>query len=537
MTADVSDTAVEIYKDATCLPVFCPVPRRPGKGGVFDKEKRLIRSTLLLRHNFPSGVKPVDRPDLEHDPAVKTERIVREGTIGETESWLKGRYIFGGYFFYHYGHFLLETLTRLWYFKQFPDVPVIWISFEGDDFADWHVDLIRQLGATNEIICLKHQTEVESLAIPEPGYVISSRYWDCQVDALAMVRGYAPKAGKKVWLSRSSLKKGVILNESLLEECLTASGWTIYQPEAHSIADQVKMLADAEEIAGIEGSALHTLVLMPDYRGRVNIFDRVHVSDFEMIADKLGVSQRMIQVQRMSLHIIANTWPNEINSWWKDLDEVLGHLDVVRPSYAGQAIDQRLAAITGSVAKYFGAKNCMELWPEHNTAAAGLAGLQRYLITNRARFDVAAAKQSGVNHFDVRPDVFFATACLRAPIDLFVFRAADEGDNVEQTFYGSLDVSHVNSLWIMDIPVEDAAVRKPFERIMNSNPALSAARIQGSSYILLWRAIRSLAVTSLEWLRRQDLGQGAKWELPTMSLNDVAKQIEMDRKKNRSNAL
>ncbi|WP_417458074.1 glycosyltransferase family 61 protein [Kordiimonas sp.] len=537
MSVDVKDKAAEVYKDVTCLPVFCPVPRRPGKGGIFDRDKKLIPSTLLFRHNFPAGMTPEDRPDLVTDPAVRTERIVGEGVLGETKNTLKGHYIFGGYFFYHYGHFLLETLTRLWYFKQHPDVPVIWITFEGDDFADWHIDLLRQLGARNEIICLKQQTEVESLAIAEPGYVISSRYWDCQVDALALVRGYTPTPGKKVWLSRSKLKKGVILNETILEKNLKACGWTIYQPEAHSISDQVAMLADAEEIAGVEGSALHTLVLMPDFRGKVTIFDRVHVSDFEMIADKLGVSQRMLQVNRMSLHSIANTWSNEINSWWKDLDEVLAHLNAKRAPDEQTETPPRLAAIVKSVTDYFGLKNLMELWPVHNTVTSTLEGVQRYSVSDKARFDVPAAKSNGVTHFDIRPDIFFATACLRAPIDLYVFREAGADDNFEQTFYSSLDCSQVNSLWIIEVPSSDNPGYGVLDDILERNPALTAVRIRGSNYVLLWRAMRSLAVASLEWLRREDLGQSRTWQIEELSLNDAAKLIVANRKRNRSNAL
>jgi hypothetical protein len=45
-------------------------------------------------------------------------------------------------------------------------------------------------------------------------------------------------------------------------------------PENHSIKNQLEMLCDAERIGGIDGSAFHTLVLLQNYRGRIDVFKR-----------------------------------------------------------------------------------------------------------------------------------------------------------------------------------------------------------------------------------------------------------------------
>ncbi|MDL2207791.1 hypothetical protein LJB82_03610, partial [Desulfovibrio sp. OttesenSCG-928-M16] len=43
---------------------------------------------------------------------------------------LPGDYIFGGYFFHHYGHFMLESLSRLYAIKQCKKLPLLFMCLQ-----------------------------------------------------------------------------------------------------------------------------------------------------------------------------------------------------------------------------------------------------------------------------------------------------------------------------------------------------------------------------------------------------------------------
>lgn len=90
--------SVEIYDDAVALPckkhdgLF-------GKGGLIDSEGRLIEESVIP--GIYSGVYQYD--ELEE----KNETVV-----------------FCGYFINHWGHFLVEAVSRLWYFIQEDDTQI-----------------------------------------------------------------------------------------------------------------------------------------------------------------------------------------------------------------------------------------------------------------------------------------------------------------------------------------------------------------------------------------------------------------------------
>ena len=67
------------------------------------------------------------------------------------------------------------------------------------------------------------------------------------------------------------------------EERLAAAGWTVVHPERMSVAEQVQVLASAVHVAGIEGSAFHTLLLLRGFSGTVDVLTRHDSPNFEVI--------------------------------------------------------------------------------------------------------------------------------------------------------------------------------------------------------------------------------------------------------------
>ena len=73
--------------------------------GVLDADGRIVRGSLLQRSYGPVGFAPDPPASVGSDP-----RSV----------------VFAGHLSYHFGHFILESLSRLWFAAQHPERPIVW---------------------------------------------------------------------------------------------------------------------------------------------------------------------------------------------------------------------------------------------------------------------------------------------------------------------------------------------------------------------------------------------------------------------------
>ncbi len=321
----------ETYKNVICLPCTGAEngPVMPGvKGGLYQADHTLIPEGFLYRQHTPIVLRGrnLQQTRKEDVPVIP---IHHQGTPNGPKHTLNGSYIFAGYLFKHFGHFLLESLATLWFIKKHPQTPLLWISAHGQpELLPYQQDILKLLGIGNGIHILTEESLVEELTVPEPGYMIQTRFAEEQKTAFQVLEAPAPVAGKKVWLSRSSAKMGRFLNEDILEGILQKEGWVIYKPEKHPIQEQVHFLSDAEHIAGIAGSALHLVIFFPNYQGKVSIFPR----DNELNYNFLNISDRLKLNQTVYFEHIVDCSPKLppwIKDWcWADLNQVLQHLGI-----------------------------------------------------------------------------------------------------------------------------------------------------------------------------------------------------------------
>lgn len=189
----------------------------------------------------------------------------------------EGDFIYGGVIFNHYGHFLLETLARNWFIRLARhDMPIVWHSFMSlSNLSGWQKEIFGLIGIDiSRILIAKQSSRIERCICPDPGYFVQTWADDAHAKSLTVIRQRSG-AKTKIWLSRSRLdsENGRVINEDDLEVELERLGWTIFHAQEFSVKDQLEVLSGAEHIAGFEGSALHTLILL-ETRARITIFRR-----------------------------------------------------------------------------------------------------------------------------------------------------------------------------------------------------------------------------------------------------------------------
>lgn len=185
--------------------------------------------------------------------------------------------IFAGPLFAAYGHFLLESLARLWAAPSYSECPILW-SVQTSDTAPtllpWMIEILALLKLNNPIKLVSQPIAVRHLIVPAPGYEIQYRFGPTHSKFLAQIP-WTPESGNKLWLSRAGVEETYGTGRDELEKALIGDGWKIIKPETMSIKAQMDAFQRAERIAGEQGSALHSLILMQSATGmRLDVFAR-----------------------------------------------------------------------------------------------------------------------------------------------------------------------------------------------------------------------------------------------------------------------
>ncbi len=193
--------------------------------------------------------------------------------------------IYGGIFFMHWGHFLLENLQRLWYAKE-KNLPIVWTGVNGftytpGQFKSWQEEIFHALGIENTHIFLTEPTQFAKVHFPQPGSGINTHLHPQQVDFLGYHEEKVIK-GKYVYFSRAKTRS--CSNEEHIEKILTRRGWHIIYPEELTVKEQLHAMSTAQVCFMIGGSAQHTMLFTKNLQSRFIVIPREHTESFNLIA-------------------------------------------------------------------------------------------------------------------------------------------------------------------------------------------------------------------------------------------------------------
>jgi capsular polysaccharide biosynthesis protein len=199
-----------------------------------------------------------------------------------------GRWMFAGVGRHHFGHFLVETLIRLWaagYYRDELDGLVV-IPNRGVDFS---LAIDRRFGPFLSLLTdglavhlPTHPTRYETLLLPSPGFgplgwITGTPIFRREIRARVAAR-IRPRGSRKLYISRTQLHKDdkLVDQEHRIETLMRDAGYDVFYPEQHSIADQLSRYMTADTIVGAEGSAFHLAPFAMPTGAKVALFQRRH---------------------------------------------------------------------------------------------------------------------------------------------------------------------------------------------------------------------------------------------------------------------
>ncbi len=281
-------SAIERHVDVMALPFSQTVYYHNDPGwGVYGADGRLI-DAAALRRGAGQGL-------VGQSLCSATDFDSLEADADEAN------YVYGGLISQHFGHFIINTLARLWWLAQesIGNRKILFHSHNGidQDFAlPFIATCFDRLGLnTSNTVIIDRPMKLRKLTIPRPSFEdqsfgarefqrlchkIGEPFWD-----LTQSNDLSP-----VYLSKTRLGSGVgrFKNEQIIEDRLREEGVVIIYPETMPFSDQVKLFSQKRNILGSAGSAFHAAIFSPPLSRKTVLSGSKTVNSDLLLCDALN---------------------------------------------------------------------------------------------------------------------------------------------------------------------------------------------------------------------------------------------------------
>ena len=240
-------------ENATVLPLR-PIPDDGllfGRGGVVDKDGQYVELSGIptrIGKQYPF-----------ENPVYRDERVV-----------------YCGYLVNHWGHFLVEAVTRLWYCLEesalCAGAPVDKYVFflnenQPREITGNYREFFRLLGIWDRLELVTVPTTYREVIVPEIAFRCMEFYSPKYLAIFDTVAGnvipqpqWVPE--EKVFFTRSSLSRGsrFEFGAECLDSFFRNNGYAVVPPERRSLSEMIWLIRGARQVATISGSAHHNML-------------------------------------------------------------------------------------------------------------------------------------------------------------------------------------------------------------------------------------------------------------------------------------
>ncbi len=170
--------------------------------------------------------------------------------------------IFGGVIISTFGHFILESLSRLWYLVENKSNYRIAFVIANNTYKTYFNDYFKLLDIDLEkIIYIESPSQFKKVIIPDETIHAWSNYKKkYTVIYEKIMSNVKAKEHKKIYLTRTQFEKQDCFNEEYFEKFYEKRGYKIIAPEQYSIEEQIAYIKGADEVVCTLGSLSHLLL-------------------------------------------------------------------------------------------------------------------------------------------------------------------------------------------------------------------------------------------------------------------------------------
>lgn len=231
-------------------------------------------------------------------PLSAIESRVGAGYPFENPQYRDEKVVYCGYLINHWGHFLVESITRLWFFLESTE-PVDHYVFYLDEGEQREIkgnfrEFLELLGVWDKCVFINSPTTYREVIVPKAAFLFlhytSDQYrklFDTVASRIQIDPGW--ETPEKLFFTRSAFAKGnnFDFGVEMLDSFFANNGYAILAPEKMTLSQLIYTIRHAKEIATISGTVHHN-ILFGNKGQKITILERLIVNiDYQVSINQL----------------------------------------------------------------------------------------------------------------------------------------------------------------------------------------------------------------------------------------------------------
>ena len=219
------------------------------KGGVLDKNNNYIDNSSVKAYNLPTRM----NGGYKYDNCEYVDETV----------------IYIGLFINHWGHFLVDGLSRLYAGIKLRKYRLVYIGENNQCIRGNYLDFFSLLGIEKErLLLITKPTKFKKIFIPSPSQEAGGFWTNEFKDIFNVVRDKVKRKMNydKIYLSRKYLpdSQRKEIGEAEVELFFNKIGYKSIYPEQLSLAEQISYIKNAKSVACVGGTLAHNMLFAQD---------------------------------------------------------------------------------------------------------------------------------------------------------------------------------------------------------------------------------------------------------------------------------
>lgn len=236
----------------------------PGKVGLYDLNGHRIEAAHFrtLGPDAPAA--------LRQRLYTKTPETIPLPTHLKT---LDAPVFYGGALVPHYGHFIIDSMSRLWARECYSELPILFLLHDGwKTFPSFGQTIFEALDILGRVLTVDEPTLFRTVICPGPAFQYRTKAYDVadrpHLQVAAALGATSRRWRHPVYITRTGLSdvRRRFGGEEELGYELSRRGVEIVSPETLPLNEQIGLFTEAPLIIGTIGSALHTALFAPRAR-------------------------------------------------------------------------------------------------------------------------------------------------------------------------------------------------------------------------------------------------------------------------------
>jgi len=207
--------------------------------------------------------------------------------------------VYCGYFIKHWGHFLLESVSRLWYWFENDEAIDKYIFFVNEDdplqFSGNYLRFLELLNIADKVEIINKPIQYRKVIVPELGYYRMHYYSDQykkifeRVVLNALIQRKTIPEEKRIYFSRSHFKKALKseIGIEFLDHYFMKNGFKILYPEELSLEEMITYIHNADICVTPSGTLPHNMLFAQDMKKTIIIERTALINEMQIDVDRI----------------------------------------------------------------------------------------------------------------------------------------------------------------------------------------------------------------------------------------------------------